>query len=157
MEHKPTPCYLTCMVALENPAGQVLILNRIKSWPGYTFPGGHLEASESILACARREVLEETGLTADNLQLISMIHWEHRQTGDRYLVFCLKGQAQGKPKASEEGNLLWLYPEDIKESDCSQGFYEQIPLFLGQAFTEAYGRYGDGQDSQLIWDRGDKS
>ena len=34
---------------------------------GWQFPGGHLEYSESILDCARREVAEETGLQIANL------------------------------------------------------------------------------------------
>ena len=34
----------------------------------WAFPGGHLEFNESIEACARREVLEETGIRIKNLR-----------------------------------------------------------------------------------------
>lgn len=34
----------------------------------WQFPGGHLESNESVTACARREVLEETGLSIKKLR-----------------------------------------------------------------------------------------
>jgi len=34
----------------------------------WQFPGGHLENNESVIACARREVLEETGLSIKKLR-----------------------------------------------------------------------------------------
>ena len=34
----------------------------------WAFPGGHLEFSESIVDCARREVFEETGIQIKNLR-----------------------------------------------------------------------------------------
>ncbi len=34
----------------------------------WQFPGGHLENNESVTACARREVLEETGLCIKSLR-----------------------------------------------------------------------------------------
>ncbi|MCP4130362.1 MAG: NUDIX domain-containing protein [bacterium] len=34
---------------------------------GWQFPGGHLEFNESVEDCARREVLEETGISIKNI------------------------------------------------------------------------------------------
>lgn len=34
----------------------------------WQFPGGHLEYNESVASCARREVLEETGLSVKNFR-----------------------------------------------------------------------------------------
>ncbi len=49
-----------------------LLLGRRKNSHGdgcWSAPGGHLEFGESPEACARREVLEETALTLDSVQL----------------------------------------------------------------------------------------
>ena len=40
---------LTNMCMIYNDNGFVVIQNRIKSWKGITFPGGHVELGESIV------------------------------------------------------------------------------------------------------------
>lgn len=40
----------------------------------WALPGGHLELHESFEECARREVLEETGLELDNLQYMTAVN-----------------------------------------------------------------------------------
>jgi 8-oxo-dGTP diphosphatase len=49
---------------------QILLGERLdkSSANSWQFPGGHLENNESVIACARREVLEETGLSIKNLR-----------------------------------------------------------------------------------------
>ena len=54
---------LTMMVMLENEAGEILVQDRKKKdWPGWTFPGGHVEKEEGSYEATLREIEEETGL-----------------------------------------------------------------------------------------------
>lgn len=40
----------------------------------YAWPGGHLEHMERITDCAAREVMEETGLTIDNVRFLRVLN-----------------------------------------------------------------------------------
>ena len=54
---------LTTMVMVRRrDTGEVLVQQRAKSWKGIAFPGGHAEPGESLLACAVREIYEETAV-----------------------------------------------------------------------------------------------
>ena len=58
---------LTNMCMVEDGKGNVLVQNRLDpNWPGIVYPGGHVEAGESITASVIREIREETGLTIEN-------------------------------------------------------------------------------------------
>ena len=60
--------------------GRVLVQHRLPKatnpWCGLTFPGGHVEAGESITASTVREIREETGLAVLNLRMCGVVEWE---------------------------------------------------------------------------------
>ena len=57
---------LTVLCLLHND-DRYLLQNRVKKdWKGYTLPGGHIEAGESIVDAVVREMKEEKGLTVLN-------------------------------------------------------------------------------------------
>ena len=82
---------MTNMVMIQDKqTGKVLVQERVKSWKGLSFPGGHVEDNESIVDSAVREVKEETGLDVCNLKSCGVIHWLNKKTLDRFMVFFIR-------------------------------------------------------------------
>ncbi|KAF9734629.1 hypothetical protein PMIN06_009976 [Paraphaeosphaeria minitans] len=59
-------------VVIHDGAGNIVMGERASSHGAGTMqcPGGHLEYGESFAECAKREVLEETGLEVDNVKFL---------------------------------------------------------------------------------------
>lgn len=133
---------LTNMVMITHPeTGEVLVQNRLKSWKGYSFPGGHVEPGESFYDSAVREVREETGLTVRNLKCCGTIHWCQTETSERYLVFLYKtSEFSGEliPK-TEEGEVFWMPPDKLRQMDLTgNSFSDYFPIFFGEGFMEGF-------------------
>lgn len=81
---------LTNMCMVEDGKGNVLVQNRLNpNWPGIVYPGGHVEAGESITASVVREVREETGLTVQNPTLCGVKQF-WLDDGVRFIVFLFR-------------------------------------------------------------------
>ena len=144
----------TNMVMIQDPdTGKVLVQNRIKCWKGISFPGGHVEDGESFLDSAVREVKEETGLTVSKLQSCGVIHWNHKNTRDRYIVFLYKTRSyEGQLISSmEEGTNFWIDIEDLKRLPSSNGFDRYLPMFLEDRYHEAYGPWCEGEPEVILY------
>lgn len=143
---------LTNMVMVQNPdTKEVIVQERIKSWCGVSFPGGHVENGESIYDSAVREIKEETGLAIENLKYCGIIYWFNNVTEDKYFVHLYKttdysGEMLEK---TEEGRVFWTSIEELYNMNLSSNFREYMPLFLEDKYSEAFCSWNDDMNVDL--------
>lgn len=141
-----------CMI-VDEATGRVLVQERVKSWKGIAFPGGHIEDGEGIIDSTIREVKEETGLTVANLELCGIINWYNTETGDRYLVFSYRtGTYSGELlEQTDEGRLFWTDQHELTKLPLSNGLRERLPMFFERKYSEGFGIWNVTNRSQLKW------
>lgn len=113
-----------------------LLQDRVKEdWKGYTLPGGHIEAGESIVDAVIREMQEETGLTILNPRLCGVKQFPIK--GGRYIVFLFcADQYEGELCSSAEGDMHWIKKEELSNVDLVSDFQELLQVMLDDSLNE---------------------
>ncbi len=80
----------------------------------WEFPGGKLEAGESLEACLRRELREELGIeiAAPELLHITRHHYEERSVE---LHFFRCSIAAGEARPLDCAGIRWVLPEELSD------------------------------------------
>ena len=84
--------------------GKVLFQKRKNAHGDGTWclPGGHLEFNETVENCAKREVLEESGLEIKNIKLATFTQDIFKSEGKHYItLYAVSDHDSGSPKIME--------------------------------------------------------
>jgi 8-oxo-dGTP diphosphatase len=121
-------------VALVMRSGRVLLARRP---PGshlqgfWEFPGGRIEGRELPAAAARRELLEETGLTGGRLEQIAVTRHSYPEGQMEFWAYLVTG-ARGTPRPRAATSLRWEVPASIRP--------EEMPAANGPLLAALKGR-----------------
>jgi 8-oxo-dGTP diphosphatase len=145
--------FTTMVMIQDKKTGKVLIIDRVKSWKGLAFPGGHAEDGESFYDCAVREIKEETGFDIWNLKSCGFIHWHNNKTGDRYFTYFYKttdfsGQLIGE---TGEGKVFWAKLTDFPPNRLAPNMGNYMPMFSDNGYSEAYCSWNDDDPGKIVY------
>lgn len=131
-----TPILATLGYVLSPDGRRCLMVHR-NARPGdqhlgkYNGLGGKLEADEDVLAGMRREILEESGLVCESLQLRGTISWPgFGKNGEDWLgfLFLIDRFSGEAPSANEEGDLEWVELDRLDSLSLWEGDRHFLPL-----------------------------
>ena len=134
-----------CMIT--DAQGRILVQERLPKpsnpWSGLTFPGGHVEPGETVVASVIREVQEETGLTVSNLQNCGYIQWYNPIKQSQYFVFLFKTNTfSGELTGSVEGSVKWMTLEEMLSGQLAPNMLKYLAVFQNENILQAYGISG---------------
>jgi 8-oxo-dGTP diphosphatase len=134
------------MIHRRNPPNQGL-------WNGV---GGRLEAGESPLAGALREVHEETGYKLPTARFVGVLTWEgHTETPGGLYIFAAEAPegVEPHPTMEEEGELAWK-PRDwvLHSNEVVNNIHDFGPFIFGESRFDALENIGFPSNSGTIPD-----
>ena len=126
-----------CMIYDDNV--NILVQDRINpNWPGITFPGGHVDVTESFSKSVIREVYEETGLTIKEPALCGVKQFQTRDN-ERYIVLFYKtNQFEGRLESSREGEVFWIPRAELFNYELANDFEQMLEVFESDDLSEFY-------------------
>ena len=115
----PSEGIFSVTIMVTNAEGQTLGVSRKTDHEDFGLPAGKLNPGETPEQAAKRELFEETGLTATKLEVI----YEHPLRTENGIVRpnrCYRAvEYLGKPESKEGAKVAWLSLGDFLGSKCS--------------------------------------
>lgn len=106
----------------------------------YAWPGGHMEYMESFEDCAKREVMEETGMEIENVRFLRLFNLKEYAPKHYVDIGLIADWKRGEPRVMEPDRIEgwdWYDKDDLPEP-----LFSTIPSYLeaektGRTFWDA--------------------
>ncbi|MGX4642315.1 NUDIX domain-containing protein [Massilia sp. SYSU DXS3249] len=101
------------------------------------FPAGKIDPGEEHLACARRELEEETGYTATDWRFVCTIHNAIAYSDEHLEIFLARGLTAGTPKL-DAGEFLETFTTTVPEllEMVKRGEITDVKTIIGAFWLE---------------------
>ena len=131
----PTKTIRAVLCYVRNEDQFLLLLKSSGRFGGgfWNAPGGKIKDDEDPVVAAKREVLEETGLTVEDLQKIGFLEFffgPGKQNPDWTAEVFFTNKFSGNVRESEEGKLQWFPKENLPMSQMWQDDHYWLPLLV---------------------------
>ena len=120
----------------------------------YNGLGGKMLPDEDVVACMRREILEEAGITCQDLKLRGTINWPgFGPNGEDWLGFIFRiDQFDGEPYSENaEGPLSWQPVSRLSELPMWEGDRYFLPMVFDPDPRTFHGVMPYRQGRPLSW------
>lgn len=108
---------VTVAAVIERDGKFLLVEEHTSQGVRFNQPAGHLEANESLLEAAAREVLEESAYSFTPQHLLGIYRWHAPESDTTYLRFAFTGTLTGHdPQRKLDRGIIravWLTPDEI--------------------------------------------
>lgn len=119
MAHKnPAPTVDIIIEMVDRPHRPIILIERLNPPHGWAIPGGFMDYGESAETTARREALEEIGLSVELVELFHVYSDPNRDPRQHTVSMVYIATAKGNPNAGDDAKNvsiidLWNLPPNL--------------------------------------------
>lgn len=130
---------------------EILLQDRVAStWPGVTFPGGHVHPGEPFMEAIKREMLEETGYTIEHPVICGIKQYLPHDNECILSLLYKTDTFYGELSSSREGTMTWVPRSKLHEYDLVPDFAQLLHVFDSPDYQELIYRYDAGEERFVI-------
>ena len=134
-----TPALTVDCVAIDGEGRLLLIRRKNPPYAGkYALPGGFVDVGETVEDACRRELMEETGIKADRLELIGIYSdpghvfaYDDGEVRQEFSICLACTITSGSLSVSSEStDVRFFAPEDIPDTQIHESILKRIQDYL---------------------------